>query len=168
MKMSFDYLVKKNRKDLKVKLVKTEDKGLGVFATKDINKGETIAYYKFKVFRENTYESPTNFVYSFEVYKKNGEPYKRLIGDIDEESFPDPIDSISFWGPFINEPSQNQRINADIDVNLKENYENKTFSSPGESMVYKIVATKKIRPGEEILWYYGKDYPRNYKVGKKY
>lgn len=166
--MSFDYLIKKNRKDLSIKLKKTKDKGLSLFATKDINKGDVIAYYKGKIFRTSTYESPTDGVYSFEVYKKNGEPYKRLIGDIDENSFPDPLDKIPFWGPFANEPSQNQRVNTDVDINLKENYSDKTFSSPGEDFIYKLVATRKIRKGDEILWYYGKDYPRNYKVGKKY
>ena len=166
--MSFDYLIKKNRKDLKVKLKKTKEKGLGLFANKDIKKGEILAYYKIKIFRTNTYESPTDSVYIFEVYRKNEEPYKRLIGDIYEDSFPDPVDNIPFWGPLVNEPSQNQRVNAEIDINTKENYKDKTFSSPEETMIYKLVATKKIRKGDEILWYYGKDYPRNYKVGKKY
>lgn len=151
---------------LKVTLKKTDDKGVGLYATKDIKKGEIIAYYKVKIFREKDYESPTNFVYSFQVYRKNGEEYKRLIADIDDESFPKPIDNISFWAPFANEPSQNQRINAEIDIDLTENYKNKTFSQPGETAIYKLVSTKMIRPDEEILWFYGDNYDRNYKVGK--
>ena len=166
--MSYDYLIKKNNNKLSVKLKKTEDKGLAMFATKAIQKGDVIAFYKCKVFLNKTYESPTNNVYIFEIYKKNGEAYKRLIGDIDKDSFPDPVDNIPFWGPFINEPSKNQRVNSEIDINQKENYQDKTFTSPGDTMIYKLVATRKIKPGEEILWYYGKDYERNYQVGKKY
>ena len=163
-----NHLLKKNRKDLKIEVKKSKEKGLSLFAKKPINKGEVIAYYKVKVFRKIGYESPTDSVYLFEVYKKNGEAYKRLIGDIDEDSFPEPKDGIPFWGPLANEPSKNERINSEIDINLKENYVDRTYLSPGDSMIFKLVATKKIKPGDEILWYYGNDYDRNYQVGKKY
>tara|TARA_R110001599_G_scaffold287650_2_gene490244 strand:- start:2905 stop:3411 length:507 start_codon:yes stop_codon:yes gene_type:complete len=161
-------VINRTDKTLSVKLKKTKEKGISLFATKIINKGETIAFYKIKVFLTRTYDSPTNYVYYFEIYRKNGEAYKRLVGDIDADSFPEPIDGISFLAPFANEPSESQRVNAEIDINLKENYIGKTFLQPGDVLVYKLVASKKIRPGEEILWYYGKDYNRNYKVGKKY
>jgi len=164
--MSYDYLIKKNNNKLNVKLKKTKDKGLGLFATKVIKEGDVIAYYKSKVYRTKEHESDN--VYIFEVYRKNGEAYKRLIADIDEDSFSDPLNNIPFWGPFANEPSKNQRVNCEIDINLKETYQDKTFLSPGDSVLYKLVATRKINPGDEILWYYGKDYERNYQVGKKY
>lgn len=163
-----DSLLKKNRRDLKIEVKKTENKGLSLFAKKSINKGELIAYYKAKVFRKNGYESPTNSIYLFEVYKKNEETYKRLIGDIDGDSFPEPKDGIPFWAPLVNEPSKNERINSEIDINTKENYIDRTYLSPGDTIIYKLIATRKIKPGDEILWYYGKDYPRNYQVGKKY
>ena len=155
-----------DKKNLNVTLKKSKDKGVGLFATKTIKKGDTIAYYKIQMFREKDYESPTDFVYSFEVYRKNGEIYKRLIGDIYPDSFPEPENNIPFWGPFANEPSQNQRTNADIEIDLEENYKDRNFSVPGDTMVYRLVATKIIRPQDEILWYYGRHYPRNYKVGK--
>lgn len=156
-----------NKKDLSLTLKKTKDKGVALYATKTIKKGDVITYYKIKLFREKDYQSPTDFVYSFEVYRKNGDLYKRLIGDIDSDSFPLPIDNIPFWGPFANEPSQNQRTNADIEIDLESNYKNRNFSLPGDVMVYKLVATKMIRPNDEILWYYGPNYPRDYKAGKK-
>lgn len=106
-------------------------------------------------------------MYSFGVYRKNEDEYKRLIGDIDLESFPQPINDITFWAPFANEPSKGERCNAEIDIDTKYNYQNKTYTKPGETMIYKLIAKRKISPGDEIMWYYGKGYERNYKVGRK-
>ena len=153
-------------KKLLVTLKKDPVKGVGLYAREKILKGDIIAFYKIKVFLLKDYE--TDGVYSFEVYKKNGDEYKRLIGDIYEESFPDPIENIPFWAPFVNEPSKHQRVNSEIDINTEENYKDKRFISPGDTIIYKLVATRKIRPGDEILLYYGKEYKRNYEVGKKY
>ena len=155
-----------NKKNLSVTLKKSPEKGVGLFATKTIKKGDTIAYYKIQIFLERTYESPTDFVYSFEVYRKNGQKYQRLIGDIYDGSFPLPENDIPFWGAFVNEPSENGRTNADIEIDLENNYKDRNFSVPGETMIYKLIATRKIQPKEEILWYYGKNYKRDYKVGK--
>ena len=168
-KMDYRKLLKdvKNKKDLKITLKKTEEKGVGVFATQTIKKGETVAFYKIKIYREKDYESPTDSVYTFEVPRKNGEIYKRLIGDIYEGSFPLPEENIPFWGPFINEPSGNQRINTYIDFDLVRNYKDRTYSQPGDTIIYRFIATKMIRKGEEVLWYYGDKYPRNYKVKNK-
>lgn len=153
--------------ELTVTLKKTINKGVGLYAIDHIKKGDTIAYYKIKVFKTNEYNSPTNYMYSFEVYKKNGDNYKSLIGDLDQESFPDPINGISFWAPFANEPSIDQRSNAHLDMNLKENYKNRTKVTIGQTMIYKLVATKHIKPDDEILWYYGSNYLRDYEVSDK-
>ncbi len=169
--MDLDYrklLKTVDNKKVKITLKKTEEKGVGLFATKKIEQGEVIAYYRIKVFRQKDYESPTNGTYTFEVYRKNGEAYKRLIGDICEESFPPPgEDNIPFWAPFANEPTVSQRTNAEIDTNVKELYLSKTYSMIDDIVTYKLVASKDIQPKEEIMWYYGDQYSRNYKVGKK-
>ena len=151
-------------KKLAITLKKDPVKGVGVYAREKISKGDVIAYYKMKVFLSRDHE--TDGVYIFEVYKKNGDAYKRLLGDIYEGSFPEPIDGIPFWAPFVNEPNKGQRSNSDIDIDLKGNYQNRTYLSPGDTLVYKLVATKTIKPGSEILWYYGPDYLRNYSVSK--
>ncbi len=153
------------RKNLNVTLKKDPEKGVGLYATKKIKKGEIIAYYKIKVFLKKDFKS--DYIYSFEVYKKNGEDYKRLICDLYEGSFPEPINKIPFWAPFANEPNKNQRTNAEIDINLKENFKNRNFLIPGDTVIYKLVSNKMIKPGQEVLWYYGPDYERNYSVGKK-
>jgi len=157
----------KNKKDLSVTLKKTKLKGVGLYATKHIKKNEIIAYYKIKVFRTKGYESPTNFMYSFEVYKKSGDEYKTLIGDLDLNSFSDPVDDITFWAPFANEPTKSQRSNAELDQNTDGNYKNKTKVKIGQYMIYHLVARKDIKPGDEIMWYYGPDYERDYIAGKK-
>jgi len=154
----------KGKKNLSVTLKKTKMKGVGLYATDHIRKGEVIAFYKIKIFKLKHYESPTNFMYSFEVYKKNGDDYKRLIGDIDLDSFPSPINDVTFWAPFANEPSTKQLSNAELDMNLKQNYKKRTKVKEGQTMVYKLVAVRHIKPGDEILWYYGPDYNRDYEV----
>ena len=158
-------LSKTNNKD-KLKIILKHDniKGSGLFATKNIKKGELIAYYKMKVFDHRTYTSPTNYIYAFDIYTKTGRESKALIGDINLNSFPEPIKNIPFWAPFANEPSPNQKLNAEIDTNLKENYTNRAQIKQGAFMIYKLVATQNIKPGEEITIYYGKDYVRNYEL----
>lgn len=157
---------------LKVEMKLSDGKGMGVFATKKIKKGETIAYYRIKVFKTKGYESPTDFVYSFEVYKKNGTEYKTLIGDIYRGSFINPkLDKtseegtyITYWGPFLNEPnkSKGEKINAEVELNLKDQYKDKKTTQVGDIITYSIVATRDIEPGEELMWYYGSQYPRDY------
>ena len=46
----------------------------------------------------------------------------------------------------------------------KENYKNKDRIKEGDTLIYKLVATENINVGEEICWYYGKSYKRNYKI----
>jgi len=156
-----------NKKELKVTLKSSKRKGVGLYAVKDINKGEIIAYYKIKVFRKKDYISPTDYVYCFEVYRKNGKEYKRLIGDIDEDSFPQPLNGVPFWGPFSNEPSMGERSNSEIEIELDTNYKDRNYSVPGDHMIYSLIAKRKIRKGDEILWYYGDGYDRDYKASKR-
>ena len=151
-----------NKHKLKVTLKKTF-KGNSLFATMPIRKGELIAYYKVTVFKVG-HNSPTNNMYTFDIYTKSGNTSRAYIGDIDLTSFPDPLNGISYWAPFANEPSEDQTINAEIKENLKWNYRNKKRVNAGHSMVYNLVATRYIKKGEEIVWYYGKGYARDYKV----
>lgn len=157
----------KNKEKLSIELKETKEKGFAIFATKNIEKGDVIAYYKCMVYSDKDHESPTGSVYTFYAYRKNGQEYKKLICDIYEDSFPEPINNIPFWAPFVNEPSLNQKENSDIDLDLKTNYKDRNFTKSGDTLTYKLVATRRIRPGEEITWFYGPDYKRDYKVGKR-
>jgi hypothetical protein len=152
----------------KVTLKQIPNKGIGLISTQNIAKGEIIAYYKITVFSRNKYISPTNEIYSFAIYRKNGEEYKRIIGDIDETSFPPPQNGITFWAPFANEPSVGQAINAQIDTNKNGNFFRlgRNYAQLGDDLIYNLVAIKDIPTGEEILWYYGGSYERDYQLGK--
>ena len=156
-------------KKLKVTLKKDKIKGTGLYATKGIKKGEIIAYYKIKVFNFDKYDSPTNNVYTFDVYTSKGNDSKTFIGDLDEDSFPPPLNGISFWAPFANEPTTKQKTNAEMDTNIDANYKDKGRKRvrEGDSLIYELVAKRYIKPGEEIMWYYGEDYERDYEVGKE-
>ena len=159
--------VKKQNKNKKVILKKHSIKGMGLFALQSIKKGELIAYYKVTIHEYQKYKSPTNNVYTFNIYRKNETDIKKYIGDIDNNSFPNiNITDISFLAPFANEPSIGEKSNAEVDLDLDENYKNRKFVKTGEFMIYKLVAIKDIKKGEEILWYYGDQYVRNYKVSK--
>lgn len=159
-------LVKKYK--LKVTLKKDPIKGVCVFATKPIKKDEIILYYKIRIFDETTYVSPTNFTYTFSVITKGGFCNSNLIGDIDEKSFPNPINNVPFWGPFVNEPSIGQQVNAKFNPNIKNNL--KKFNNKkdkfmlGDYVVYSISALKNVNIGDEILVFYGDEYERNYEI----
>ncbi len=156
----------KNKDKLKVILKKTESKGFGVFATKFIKKGEIIAYYKITVAKHKSYYSPTDYTYAVKIYKRDKKIHKKYIGDIDCTSFPQPLNGIPYWAPFINEPSKNERMNALFDPNLEYNYDKRKRITEDSNMIYKIVALKNINPSDEILWLYGEDYERDYEVNK--
>ena len=154
----------KNKDKLKVILKKDNIKGTGLFATKQIKEDEIIAYYKIKVFNEAHYNSPTNYIYTFSIYGKNDKPFKNQIGDISEDSIPKPENNIPYWGPFINEPSDNQDINAHVDTNYDFNFKafNRTKVKSGTYLIYNVVASRDIDEGEEITIYYGDEYERDY------
>lgn len=159
--------IKKSTKDLdklKVTLKKDKLKGVGLYATKPIKEGELIAYYKLKTFSFKKYESPTDMVYSFEVYTKKGKESKRLIADICLESIPKPKKNIPYWAMFVNEPYNVSDANAEIDKNLKDNYKHHKRIKKDMYIVYKLIATKDIKPNEEITMYYGAEYHRDYDI----
>lgn len=152
---------------LSITLKKIKNKGYGIVATKPIKKNQVIAYYQFKVHDMDTYESPTDSKYNFFVKTKNDHWSKKYMGDVIYNKYPPlPKRNIPYWAQFSNEPSKGQTINCDIDFNLKENYRNRDRVRIGDIMVYKLVATKNIKKGEEIVWYYGDEYERDYKLDK--
>lgn len=168
--LDMDYVLKKaGSLPLKVELKKTRIKGIGIYAKEPIRNGEVIALYQIKVFREKTYESPTNNVYTIGIYTPSGNESKVWVGDIVPESLKNPIKSenkefyIPYWAYFSNEPSLGQVTNAYIDMNLEETYKTRKRIKEGDFVTYKLIATENIEPGEEIVWDYGSGYgKRNY------
>jgi len=155
-----------DKDELSITLKKDPIKGSGLFAVKPIQEGDTIAFYKMRVFKEAGYKSPTNFIYTFNIYGKKCKVYTKLIGDIDLGSFDQPINGIPFWGPLVNEPSSDQDINAEVNINTEGNFSEDGIKRvvPGIYMVYKVVAKRYIDVGEEITIYYGDEYLRDYEV----
>lgn len=148
--------------DLKVTL-KKNFKGYSLFATKPISRGSVIAYYKFKVHRyTDNFRGKKNNMYAMSVYTKTGRYNPYFIGDVYEGSLDLPKYNIPFWAYFSNEPSGKQIGNCELNTNLKSNYRHRDRVKEGETMVYKLVATRPIQPGEEICWCYGESYMRKY------
>lgn len=155
-----------NKRKMKTTLKYDKLKGVGLFATKHIEEDEIIAFYPIDVHLVSKYESPSDGTYQFSVYNKRGNHLESYIGDFDIDNIPLPSNNIPFWGAFANEPSVGESVNSEIVMNLKNNYKNRNRVKNNDKLIYVLVATKDIFPGEEILWYYGKNYDRDYKVGK--
>ena len=149
--------------DLKITLRKNY-KGVSLFSTKPIKKGNIIAYYKFMVYKYvKGFQGKKRDMYTMSVYTKSGRLNPYLMGDIYEGSLREPKNGIAFWAYFSNEPSGDQRENAMLDINERGNYRNRSRVKPGDTMTYKLLALRDIDPGEEIIWCYGDAYFRTYK-----
>lgn len=146
---------------LAVDLRKAEGKGYGLYACKTIPKGRTVAYYRFRVL---PYRAETGDTYAMTVYTRGNEISKTFIGDVCEESVPDPDFSrhtpIPYWAHFSNEPSGEQTENVRLDVYTRYNYhaQKRHRIKPGDILTYRLVSRRKILPDEEIVWCYGEDY----------
>jgi hypothetical protein len=150
--------------DLRVEL-KKGPKGTSLYARKPLKRGNVVAYYKFLLhkYRDN-FRGKKSDMYVMSVYTKKDKFNPRVIGDIYEGSLDPPKYNIPFWAYFSNEPSGDQKENCTINSNLKYNYRKRNTVRPGDTMVYKLVATKDISPGEEIVWCYGENYVRKYEA----
>jgi hypothetical protein len=115
-----------------------------------------------KVFRKETYKSPTDFRYIFTVYTKNENESRVWLTDLVPESLlpPRKINGVyvPYWAYLSNEPSPGQRKNARVNLNTEENYTNRSRLKEGDYIVYILEARRDIKAGEEILWYYGDAY----------
>jgi len=150
--------------NIKVTLKKNY-KGVSLFAKKPIKKGSVVAYYKFLVHKyDDNFEGENNNMYTMTVYGKSGRARDTVMGDIYDGSLAPPKNGITYWAYFSNEPSGDQKENVYLDINTLCNYKNRSTVKAGDTMVYKLVASRDIKPNEEITWCYGEYYNRNYKA----
>lgn len=144
-------------------ILKKGSKGVSLFARKNINKGDIIAYYRFKVYNSN-HVCYNDYMYAMTVYTKTGREYSKFIGDIFSGSLRKPEKGVSFWAYFSNEPSNPQKANCYLDELPERNFKRRKTVKLGDILVYGLIATKNIQKGEEIVWCYGGAYNRNYKA----
>jgi len=168
--LDMSYLINhtKNYDSLKVCLKMTR-KGVGLFARTPIKKGNTVAYYKVKVIsdRSTKYKKVKDGIYTFSIYTKDDEKIKKYFGDICMESLENPRRGAPFFGYLANEPSNGQSCNVSVDTNLKDNYTDRDEVRPGDFLLYKLVALRDIPENEEICWYYGDHYDRDYEISDR-
>jgi SET domain len=161
--LNIDKVLRKTKDRSKLKItLKRNAKGSAIYAKKKIKKGEVVSYYMFKLFDRKGYVSPTNFDYAMKIYDKKDKIDRTYKGDIDETCMPKPKRNIPYWGVFSNEPSPGEISNVELDSNNASN--NKTKMKAGKYLTYKLIATREIKRGDEIIWNYGDSYPREYDV----
>ena len=154
-----------NLPNLKTSLRKIRNKGVGIFANKNIKQNDVSVYYLLKAYNLKRFPNSFNNVYTVELYTNNGKSIKSLIGDLCEDILMQPDDNgIAYWGYFANEPSKIQESNSFLDVNSVENYSNKNRIKEGDYVLYKLISSRDIKKGEEITWCYGSLYDRNYET----
>jgi hypothetical protein len=160
---SFDYAKLFNNKKTKVRLRKSKKFGLEVVCSKPIRKGETVAYYRFKVHRESTNVPYKEGMYNMTVFSKKDNGSRSLIGDLYSGSLEMPDkNNISYYAFFCNEPSGKDQENCFLDVELKHNYRWRKLVKEGEIMRYSLKALRPIKKGERVVWCYGESYMREY------
>ena len=155
-----------NLSSLKVRLEHIPGKGIGLIANRNINRGEIVSYYKVMVYISRNHVGVMNDAYNIQVVTKSNRDSTTMIGDIYEGSNAKPRGTIPYWAYFSNEPSEGQKSNSLLDINLKSNYRNRHRVKIGDTLVYSLKAKRNIKEGEEIVWYYGTKYVRNYNVGE--
>ena len=148
--------------------LKKSYKGVSLFAREPIKKGQIVSYYKIKVISERSkVKRVRDGIYTFNIYSKDDEKIKKYYGDICMESLDTPRRGIPFFGYFANEPSNGQVCNTRVDINLKENYSDREDVRPGDFMIYRLIALRDIAIDDEICWYYGDHYDRDYDISDR-
>lgn len=135
---------------LSVRVAVVAGKGLGLMAQRRIESGEVIAKYLTRLY--------TKAGHAFSEYAI-GALDGRLVNDLFAGSFP-PVgaDGISFLAPLANELSEGGA--GEYNAKLVLFYED----VDKRQSLFGLVAMRAIAVDEEILWFYGKDYPRDYCV----
>lgn len=158
--LDIDYIKENtpNLDDLKTTLKKMKNKRAGLFANKNIKKGEVISYYFVKVYKSS--KKILNHTYSVTLHNKKGTEINNLSGNLCVESLRTPTkNGITYWAYFSNEPSINEKENCELDfINSFKKTKDKAKLVEGDFVLYKLKATTNIKKGDEILWCYG--YPK--------
>jgi len=141
----------KNINDLKIMPIESKGK-VKLYARKEIDKTEIIAYYKIKIYDFLKYSSPTHGKYQISIYNHLGTEQFDMIGDIYSGSIPKPIQNIPFWGPFITKTTNIDNSNVELEFNPY--YYKNLKIKVGETLIFNFIAKRTIKKGEEILWFY--------------
>ena len=147
-----------NKNNLLVTLKKNKIKGNSLFSIKNIKKGDVVAYYKVKIY---SYKKDPVSIWD-DKYTVGIDGYPYLYADLYEGSLNNnkTENNIPYWGYFSNEPNENQKCN--VDLFIKDDKVKR-----GDTINLYLEATRDIKIGEEIVWYYGPNYKRDYVVNLK-
>lgn len=151
------------KEKLKVTLRRDHVKGISLYSTREIKKGSVIAYYHMRIY-SIARPGPFGVTYRFAAYTKRAQVSKHFVGNLFEGSLRTPRRNIPYWAYFANEPDCGHLANSFVDACVAENYRGRDRLRVGDEITYKLIASRKILPGEEIVWCYGDLYERDYPV----
>ena len=129
-----------NFEGLKIKVSKYKNRGLGIKAQEDIPVGRVVAYYRVKLVPVDKKTKCGEYTVSMS---------KHNDGHLDETLVYDMYRNIPYVGCFCNEPKHDHDVNVSL-------YKTSRKLQGFEDM--KLVSTRFIKKGEEIVWCYGKMY----------
>ena len=137
-----------NFKDMKVKARKFPNRGLGIQAQEDIPAGRVVAYYRVRSVPANTNKKCQEYTVDIGTERD---------GVLDETLVYGVYRNIPYIGSFCNEPGYGKTENVDLhDASATQRIGYKDM---------KLVSTRFIKKGEEIVWCYGESYgKRKYKT----
>jgi hypothetical protein len=132
--------------DMKVAVKPVPGKGLGVVAQEDLPAGKVVAFCLMKSF-EKGQRAPSGFA----MERSDG----RTFDDIFDGSFRTPgEDGIPYVGAFINEITDGEDQSYNMMVSLWNN------DVENNVTLYAFITQSQVAAGDELVWYYGRSYPR--------
>ena len=138
-------------------------KQAGMFATRTIKKGETIAYYPIVLIADpgpDTKDPLRNYFIEVRFRGRQNE----LVGKPDLTIVArKPTRAIAYTALWSNEPYPSQKPNAEM-----VGRELTRKPSVGDKIKYSLKATTNISKGDEVMWCYGSEFDRGsppYKTG---
>lgn len=133
-----------HRKEL---FISRSEKEWGLYTKKKLEQGAFIAFYT------GTW---------YPLYSKKGNKYSVNVRDF--ALVPRIKNPRLHFAAMANEPSVGESVNSTL---LEIEYDGGEFNETSDTkyLCVALFAVRNIKENEEILWYYGENYDRNYKLG---
>lgn len=161
--VSYSDILAEVRLEDKVCVTSIPGKNRGLRALSDLPRNYICAYYPVQIVPVDP-DTPASdrsyWMYGTQVYNEKGNVYRKLKGRLAPRSLRRTVyKNKPVVAHFVNEPAPGETENCHVFFSSK-------FVQPGDIDYYPLKTTRAVRRGEELLWYYGDEYDRDYEVGR--